>query len=227
MPSLLAELDITLSRGDVISSAGSLGYVRATRVEQALPYNTGAAKAHRDVRAVLTDYATRVSAAVAQRVPGTAVDQARFLVRYLPQFPDDSDVVAGLEDALTEVVRSAYRVIDRPETLASVGNCECGLGLYARQDIDIVRCEGCGAVISVRHRRRQMLNQVYEVMGTAAELARLMPDGLGGRISAERIRQWARRGRLPSHIVDNRTVYRLGDVIELCAPRRSNRRRSA
>ncbi|MEV0251176.1 hypothetical protein AB0H76_31605 [Nocardia sp. NPDC050712] len=228
IPALLAELDITLSRADSLAPAGSLGYVRATKTEQALPFNTGAAKAHRDIKMVLNSYTARVAVAVAHRAPVASVDQVRFLARHLPRIPDDSEALAGLDVALARAVQGAYRTIDRPESLSRIGDCVCGVGLYSQPDIDIVRCGGCGIVVSVRQQRRQLLNQAYEMMGTAAELARIVPDGFGaGRITAERIRQWARRGKLTGRVVGNRTVYRLGDVLELCTAQRSDLRRSA
>lgn len=216
VPTLLAELDITLSRTDAITSAGSLGYVRTTRAEQVLPFNSGAAKAHRDIAGVLTNYAAKVSAAIAQRAPVTAREQCQFLIRHLPPMPDDSDALVGLDAALSRAIRLGYRTIDRPESRVRVGHCECGRGLSAQSDADLVRCEGCGTVVAVRRRRREMLDQAREIMGTAAQLARLLSDSSGDRISAERIRQWARRGKLTGHVVGSGTVYRLGDVIELC-----------
>ncbi|MGW0247608.1 hypothetical protein ACWDYH_13315 [Nocardia goodfellowii] len=222
IPALLAELDITFSRADSIASAGSLGSARTKKTEQVLPFNTGAAKAHRDIGAVLAHYSAAISAIVGRRAPATTVEQARFLARHLPRMPDDSDAVLGMDAALSRAIQSAYRTIDRPEPRVSVGDCACGLRLYAQPDADIVRCAGCGVLVSVRHRRRQMLNQAYEMLGTAAELARLVSDSFGARISAERIRQLARRGKLTGHVVSSRTVYRLGDVIELCAPRRDS-----
>ncbi|QCQ89974.1 hypothetical protein [Rhodococcus sp. SGAir0479] len=227
IPTLLVELDITLSRTDVITSAGSLGYVRTPRAEQVLPFNSGAAKARRDIAGVLTTYAAKVSAAIAQRAPVTTIEQCRFLIRHLPSIFDDSDVFVGLDASLSRVTRLGYRTIDRPESRVGVGNCECGRGLSARPDADLVRCEDCGTVVAVRRRRREMLDQAYEVMGTAAQLARLLSDGAGDRISADRIRQWARRGKLTGHVVGNDTVYRLGDVIELCALPQGSYRRSA
>lgn len=55
------------------------------------------------------------------------------------------------------------------------------------------------------------LDAVADRHTLAAWLANTAPD-----ITAERIRQWAKRGRIPrrGRDPDGRTLYRLGDVIE-------------
>jgi hypothetical protein len=64
-------------------------------------------------------------------------------------------------------------------------------------------------------------------MCTAPALA----EHFAGAVRAEQIRQWAARGHIPRHTTDdNRTVYRLGDVLDHIAAqrqRRAQRHRSA
>jgi len=56
-------------------------------------------------------------------------------------------------------------------------------------------------------------------------------EHFAGALRAEQIRQWAARGHIPRHTTDdNRTVYRLGDVLDHIAAqrrRRAQRHRSA
>ncbi|MFD7843980.1 hypothetical protein ACFV4K_13740 [Nocardia sp. NPDC059764] len=227
VPEVLAELDVTLSRCDAVTSSRSSGYVRASNAERALAFHTGAAKAHAEIAAAVACYSARVSAELGRDAPTAPADQAAFLCTYLPEVPNDSEVLADIDATLTKAVRLAYHMIDRPESRVCVGRCRCGHWLYARAEDDIIRCDGCETIVPVAQRRRQLLSQAYEMMGTAAELARLVPDCGGGSVSADRIRQWARRGRLTGHAVGSRTVYRLGDVVDLCSADRIGMSRSA
>lgn len=226
VPWLLTELDVTMSRSDAVGRSRSIGLVRASRTEQALPIHTGASRVRSEIIAILAALAGGVSAVVGLPSPNRPVEQSHFVRERLLVVRDHSDL-SVLTHSLTEAVQRGYRAIDCPEPRDFVGHCACGVWLYTRAGTDIVRCNSCGAIASSRQRRQQMLNQLHEFRGTAIELARLLPEFAGQTISANRIRQWARRGKLAGREDGGRTVYRLGDVLQLCIESNQGYRRSA
>ncbi|MEV0251182.1 hypothetical protein AB0H76_31635 [Nocardia sp. NPDC050712] len=214
IPGLLVELETTMSRSDARGTQSVGGRTSIKGREPILPYDKVAA----DARALLLDILGRVvaqmSAVVGQPAPAAPRDRVLFASACLPDLPDDSAVWAGIGD-VARAVRVARAAIDRPEVHRVLGRCGCGAPLYAAEIRDVLACESCGRTHSAADVRATALVRAADKLATAAQLARLLPWMGETRITADRIRQWAVRGKLAAHSVDGRTLYRVGDVLAL------------
>lgn len=96
------------------------------------------------------------------------------------------------------------------------GPCDvCGRDLYARPSAAVARCEPCDLEYPMQARREWLLQASEDRLVPASEMARAV-TGLGSPVTAERIRQWAARGRLLAHGFEGtRPLYRVGDVLDL------------
>lgn len=94
---------------------------------------------------------------------------------------------------------------------------QCGADLYAKPDAPIVTCQECGAFYEVAERRRFLLDSAKPLLRTLPEIERALPRLMGKTLGTSTLRQWKRRGRLIDHGIDRngKTLYRIGDVIEL------------
>ncbi|WP_405164730.1 DUF1922 domain-containing protein [Nocardia sp. NBC_01499] len=215
VPGLLVELDTTLSRSDAVGAAKSAGTASAGARQRALPYHKGASDAHAALARTLRYYALRVSFLARERAPRTSRDQAVFLRKQLPRIPGDAPVLIGIHPALPAAVDAARAIIDRPAERLCIGLCDCGTRLYATDGQSTVRCLGCDREHSVMERRVDMLSQARDMVGTATELARILPWFSGKPVTANAIRQWAARGKLTGRHVGGEIVYRIGDVLRV------------
>lgn len=130
---------------------------------------------------------------------------------------------AGAEalDEITSAVANAAHAVDiRPERWYA-GPCDtCGTDLYGKPASAHVICpnDECGQVYDVKQRREQLLAAAEDRLANAALISRAVTS-LGEPVKADRIRQWASRGRIVAHSVDlkGRPLYRIGDVLDLVA----------
>ncbi|MFJ4652708.1 hypothetical protein ACIP5Y_15715 [Nocardia sp. NPDC088792] len=213
VPGLLVELDTTLARSDAIGVAKA-GGAAATR-QRALPYHKGASDAHDALARVLRYYALRVAVLTRRQAPRAPRDHAVYLRAHLPRIPGDAPALAGIHPALPSAVDAARAIIDRPAERFCIGLCDCGARLYAIEEQSEVSCAGCGREHSVAERRTVLLSQARDMVGTAVELARILPWFSGKPVTANAIRQWAARGKLTGRVVGGETVYRIGDVLRV------------
>ncbi|MFB7722259.1 hypothetical protein [Nocardia sp. NPDC056100] len=215
VPGLLAELDTTLSRGDAVGAPKVTGAASGGARRPALPFHGGASDAHAEIARVLRYYAVRVAILVRRPAPRAPGEQAVFLRGQLPRVPDDAPVLAGIHPALPDAVAAARATIDRPAERLCIGLCDCGSRLYAVDEQTVARCPGCGREYAVAERRGALLSQARDMVGTASELARILPWFSGKPVTANAIRQWAARGKLIGYSVAGETVYRIGDVLRV------------
>lgn len=143
-------------------------------------------------------------------------------VQWLRQQPDGADTIA----ALTDLLRAARRVIDRPADRKYAGPCtattvdehglatDCTGELYAHPSHDTVTCPDCGTTYPLDARREWLRDQAEDMLLPATELARAI-DGLGTPVTGSMIRGWKRRGRILNRGTDSHPLYRVGDVIDL------------
>jgi hypothetical protein len=115
-------------------------------------------------------------------------------------------------------------VVDRPIGRLYVGPCgdegdegRCGADLYASPLKPEVKCRECGATHEVEKRRQVLRDEVRMLLGTATEIARLLPWILDAPVKEATIRKWASRGKLEAFVMAGakRPAYRIGDVIDL------------
>jgi hypothetical protein len=119
----------------------------------------------------------------------------------------------------------AMRVLDRPEEVRYLGPCPgagCGEDLYVLEHDEWVRCGACSEMWNVEERRADVLGQLGDVLVGAKALAEVLTGMTGEKVSHDRVRVWASRGRILAHGHDRkgRPVYRVGDGVALLAARR-------
>ncbi|MFF2555746.1 hypothetical protein ACFVUS_32380 [Nocardia sp. NPDC058058] len=215
VPGLLDELDTTLSRGDAVGAPRVTGAAGGGGRRPALPFRKGASDAHAELARTLRYYAVRVAILARRPAPRAPGEQSVFLCRQLPRIPDDAPVLAGIHPALPDAVAAARAAIDRPADRLCIGLCDCGSRLYGVEEQTVVRCPGCDREYAVAERRGSLLAQARDMVGTATELARILPWFSGKPVTANAIRQWAARGKLTGYTVAGETVYRIGDVLRV------------
>jgi hypothetical protein len=130
---------------------------------------------------------------------------------------------------ITEAVRAARRVVDRPHEWQFAGYCDCGAALYARPGAATVRCRGCDAdPYDVDERRQAMLAAVADQLMPAHQAAAAL-SGLVAPLSADLVRKWAERGQIDARGRDlaGRPLYRLSDVLDRLLRSLERRRKEA
>lgn len=141
-----------------------------------------------------------------------------------------------LLDELLDLERQLRRFVDHPPELTYVGPCTaglsglagawiCGADLYASAGKAEVTCRQCNASYQADARRAWLLGQAEDEWHTAPDIAHALvtfSDDVSGdeRRLANRIRQWAKRGRLSARDKvwahgQEAPRYRLGDVLSL------------
>lgn len=176
------------------------------------------------VTSTVTTWARHVAAETGADLPATVPEALRWLadrldwLRYRPE-------AAEALDELGEVPVLVWRAVDRATVERRyLGPCDvevpdgghCEGELYGRAGADVVTCPACGIEHQVAERRRWLDGLVADWCYTAAEIEDAYPH-----IRADRIRQWAARGRITQHGRDRlgRGLYRLGDVLNLAQKR--------
>ncbi|MFI9508406.1 hypothetical protein [Nocardia sp. NPDC052566] len=213
MADLLAELDITMSRSDVMGTRSGGRAPRGSRAS-IMPFHQGAADARALLVRVLDRLSTQVAAALDEPKPADSAAQAAFLSTHAPRLDADSRALTGMGD-LTRAVRTAHLAIDAPPQQRVIGRCPCGTTLYADADTDIVECDRCARVHSVAILRSTSLQRVCEEFATAAQLVQILSRITEIPVTSSRVRQWASRGKIAGHRRNGQTVYRVGDVLAL------------
>lgn len=219
---VVEELDVTITRQSQFGSQYESGKASETPVY----FHEAAADVAYDLHGALSSWVNEVCTQRQLVFPG--VDRSGRMARWLWQHVIDLALTTNAEVALDEIrdaVQRAERIIDRPLGRVYVGPCgeeqdagRCGADLYAVVDKPVVKCQECGATHPVDERRRQLQEEVRSLLGTATEIARMLPWILDAPVKANTIRVWAKRKRLEVRSVDRTTGdarYRIGDVIDL------------
>ncbi len=123
-------------------------------------------------------------------------------------------------DELTSLERMLRRIIDRPPSRWYAGPCEqCQADLYVAEGKKHAQCGGCGLPFDVAQRRAYLLAVAEDRLADATTIARAVSWFGEEPLTAERVRQWAARRRLPakSTSLDGKPMYRIGDAIDLLA----------
>lgn len=134
------------------------------------------------------------------------------------QHPDGGTLV----DEVTAVVNAARDQVHGRDRASSAlaGYCPtCGAAVYARPQAATARCRTCHEVVDAADWRRRALAAVGSEAMTAANAARALTT-LGHPVSADRIRQWAKRRKLSPVSADplGRPLYLVADVRDLITP---------
>lgn len=224
MPSLVAELNLTITRGDHLTR-NSLGIVVRSD-EKPVPFNDAASEVFFELRRVVARWTRTVShhhdhlQSLASTVE-QAAEWLSLIPTLLAELPD-----AGLmREEIREVVHQVYRVIDRPFDRMYVGRCDvvvhpplapCGESLYAVEGRDTVECRACGTTWGVDEQRGWLTAQLVDQLAPASDLVGLVTS-LGRYLTTPMIRSWKRRGMLKVVDVDDRgrDLFRVGTVLDL------------
>lgn len=220
---LADDLTVTISRQDRVGTGGRRSG------DAPLPYRPDAAEVYAELRNALSTWVRDLWGG-SHPIADTIGDMAEWLAQrgtLIRQHPAAAELVDELDTALDR----AERIIDAPRATWPVGACgagECTAQLYAHVDAHAVRCRECGTRHDVDSRRAWLVDEAQSELLTAAEMARALPTVAGVEVTAERIRQWAHRGRILSAGQDQlgRPTYRVADVRDLAtaeATRRANR----
>jgi len=216
------ELDVTLSRQDRIGAQQG-GHKPGKEVERPSPMNQAAAAAAWDLHYTLQRNVAHLSE---QRgLPIDCVDTAPALAGWLIRHKDAlrHDEAAG--EAFTDVrdvVRKARRVIDAPIPRQYLLVCsaetvhgKCPANLYGQKGRHTVICSQCQTTHDADKRREDMLEQARGTLGTAAELARVLPEFFDKPMDRKRINWLIRAERLlPRPSADGQERYVLGEIVD-------------
>lgn len=228
---IVEELDVTITRQSQFGAA----YETGKSSEDPVYFHEAAADIAYDLHGALTSWVNEVCTQRQLVFPG--VDRSGRMARWLWQHVIDLALTTNAETALDEIrdaVQRAERIIDRPQGRVYVGPCgedqdagRCGADLYAVVDKPVVKCQECGASHPVDERRKALREEVRGLLGTAAEIAKLLPWILDAPITRKRITYYANRGAISRRSMHGETVYQIGEVIDAHVDFESRRRRAA
>ncbi|WP_017614160.1 hypothetical protein [Nocardiopsis salina] len=190
--------------------------------EAPLPFDVGASIVADALLSTLTSWALIVAGDLLGTPPATgAAGLASWLgarverIRHRPDGGVCVDEVCAAIEAARDQVHGPAR---GPNSLL-LGVCpECGQALYGRERVRQARCrrDGCDGVVDAAEWRYDALQQLAEEVLPAVDAARAASVFLGVDISAARVRQWRRRGRLAPVDPDaSRPLYRVAEVCRL------------
>ncbi|HEX6938705.1 MAG TPA: hypothetical protein VF158_04790, partial [Longimicrobiales bacterium] len=166
VPGLTADLDVTLARQTSRTTVGRSAVVP-------LPFDPRASEAAWVLRSALAGWVRQLQEHRPEPWPAdTPQDMAAWLSARLQRLVRHP-AAPEAHGEITEAVRAAQRVVDRPQERRFAGYCDCGAALYARPGAATVRCRHCDAdPYQVATLREQMLQQAEDVLATATEIAR-------------------------------------------------------
>lgn len=152
-------------------------------------------------------------------VPHPIARAAEYLLRqleWLRHRPEAKEAFDELDDAC----RTLVQVVDAPPPLSYAGPCYtegddgvCMEELYARTDHGTVKCPACKTRHDVAERRLWLLQEADDVLAHASLIAAALTV-LDQPVTASMVRNYADRGRITSHGVDERgrPLYRVREV---------------
>lgn len=209
VPGLTADLDVTLARQTSRTTAGRSAVVP-------LPFDPRASEAAWVLRSTLAGWVRQLQEHRPEPWPAdTPQDMAAWLSARLQRLVRHP-AAPEAHGEITEAVRAAQRVVDRPQERRFAGYCDCGAALYARPGAATVRCRDCDAdPYDVDERRQAMLAAVADQLMPAHQAAAAL-SGLVAPLSADLVRKWAERGQIDARGRDlaGRPLYRLSDVLD-------------
>jgi len=187
---------------------------KATGWPSGLPVNLAASETADVVRNTITTWARVVADEVGADPPDGMPELMRWLAGRM-EWVRHKPWAAEAVDELGEVPRLLTKAMDRPPPRRYLGPCGgCKADLYARRGAQHARC-ACGATAPVAEVLAELDKLARAHAYTASEIEAAY------RIRADRIRQWAARGRITQRGTDRlgRPLYLLGDVLDLAQKR--------
>lgn len=224
MPGLYAELEVTLTRQDKLTTAGDKVKGQG---ETALMFNAAAS----EVKWVLDNTITTWARDVAETYPhrplmATSTPEAAEWMADGAGLLAEHPAAKELHDEITDVAQQVRRIIDRPVDRVALGECgavvddvTCTQKLDAMPHHVQVHCPTCGTTWDTRKRQEQLARSVDDQLDNAATIAHAL-FSLGYTVTPAMIRGYAHRGKLTAHgplpgDSMERPRYRVGDVMDL------------
>lgn len=159
-----------------------------------------------------------------RHVPADFIDSTSGIATWLSHYVtsiSSTESAGECFDEISAAVTAAHRMIDRPPGRMYIGPCgevvngvECEADVYITLGQPEARCPVCGATHEIEQRRKRLQAQVRGILGTAAELARLLPWILDSPVTRKRITYYAKIGAITARDVAGETMYQIGEVID-------------
>jgi hypothetical protein len=218
LANLASDLDVAITRQARMTDPNP-GHA----VEAPLPFDVRASEAAWVVRNTLSEWVTALANDQDPRPAAEAAPMAVWLLNRIPriaQHPDATDCLDELAAAATQ----ATRAVDRPPERRYAGPCAtCGQPLYVKAGKTTVTCKLHDPPWTgdVEERREWMLSEVAGRLAHAAAAVHVL-SLLDVKITAVQVTRWKQAGRLVQRgrDVEGRTLYRIGDLIDLAAGKR-------
>lgn len=216
-PELFRQLDITITRTDAIGprAVGS----PCSGHDRPLILNDEASERRRALLLTLRQAAAPVP--YAPRA-GSPKDCALAILTALHTAPEESWLTQEFVRRLHRVFTKAWGIVDARPEHAFAGRCRvCNASITGPGRKRVLRCR-CGAEHDAAYYREWMEQEVEHCVGTAEELARVLPEIDGAMVKAMTIWKWHARGKITGETDpdDGSLLFRIGDVLALHRARR-------
>lgn len=213
---IVSELDVTISKQARIG-AGSKGGLARER----MPLNVGAMQVADDLQNTMTTWARDVAGANASVNPYD-VDPTKLAAGVLLCYIDairKHAAVDELVDEITEAIRRARQVVDRPADRQYLGTClaefegvTCTEEIWARPGAKEVTCRVCGVCHEVAERRAWLLKRAEDMLCTVKEASSYLGEVGDIRVTEASIRGYLHRGKRLAYRPGTNLI-RLGDLL--------------
>ena len=221
---------LTSRRGEKVMVTGS--------TEPPQQWNEDASTAAETLRSDLWAIVRDIEERTGSQYPGvdTSASMAAWLARNVmtialaPDALENYQTVESLAVGYMSVTDKGVDVWKRSIVLCAVdislprvwlGRCDavvdgktCGQDVKATEDETAVRCSGCMTVRDVADFRVATLVKARKFVGTAAELAAMLPAFVGKPLTRKRITYYGDAGLVERIDNNGDTVYRLGEVVD-------------
>jgi hypothetical protein len=222
--SIVADLDITLSRQAKIGSAGKSGKGWA---REKLPIHIGAIEAADVLANTLTTWARDVTEGegwvwVATKSP--AQQSAAALLMHIPAIRRQPAVVE-LVDEITDAIRQARHAVDRPADRVYFGACysetpdedgrliTCVEEIWASPAATEVTCRVCATEWEIAERRAWLLQRAKDMLVTVPQASEYIGEIGHIKVTQASIRGYLQRKRFAYRAPVEAKRFRLGDLL--------------
>lgn len=189
---------------------------RSALAPRAEPLNWLAAEVARDTTNVFTTWARVVEEERGRTCSGHPAAWLAGHTEWLRHHP----AAAEAFDELAKACRDLTHAIDRPAERVFAGRCACGGYLYGPAGHSHITCRSCGTAYDTKAMRTVMLDQLDQMLMTAAQIA-VLAGYFGVEHNRTRVRnlitKWHGRGLIDAYRQDDNVVYPFGDTMRRIA----------
>lgn len=216
LPDLMVELETTITRQVRMGAATGCGS------DTRLPYNPEASDRAWTLRMTLLMWVDELAQTRREPIPQTWTAIANTLTAWsdwLTTTPQGAQAI----DEILDAHHHALKAIDRPADRTYAGPCPtCTGDVYGTPGATTVRCTTCGTERDLAEARQAMLDKLAVMHLPAADAARALTLLTGREVTADRIRQWRKRGHITStgNNTAGQPLYDLKALAALATPER-------